>query len=125
MDPVKLKGIVDWPRPTTIKQIRSFLGFGNFYCCFIEGFSEIAKPLVELTKKDVPFNWSSQQEGAFLMLKDQFQKEPVLQMPNALAPFQVKADALLWATGAVLQQQDINGDWHPCGYISQSLNQVE
>ena len=70
MDPVKLKGIADWPRPTTVKQVWSFLGLGNFYCHFIEGFLEILKLLVELTKKDTPFNWTPQQEGAFLMLKD-------------------------------------------------------
>ena len=125
MDPIKLKGIADWPRPTTLKQVRSFLGFGNFYRRFIEGFSQIARPLIELTKKDVPFEWTSRQEGAFLMLKDRFQQEPVLLMPNPLAPFQLETDASNWATGAVLRQQDENGDWHPCGYISQSLGPAE
>jgi hypothetical protein len=52
MDPIKLTGIRDWPSPTTVKQTRSFLGFGNYYRRFISGFAEIARPLHELTKKD-------------------------------------------------------------------------
>ena len=42
MDPLKLAGIRDWPVPTTVKQVHSFLGFGNFYCRFISGFAHIA-----------------------------------------------------------------------------------
>ena len=52
MDPGKLKGISEWPSPTTVKQTRGFLGFGNFYRRFIRHFSEIAKPLNDLLKKD-------------------------------------------------------------------------
>jgi hypothetical protein len=59
MDPGKLKGIHEWPIPTTIKQVRGFLGFGNFYRRFIRGFSEIAKPLNDLLKKDQKFDWNS------------------------------------------------------------------
>ena len=55
MDPGKLKGIQDWPAPTMVKQVRGFLGFGNFYRCFIRGFSEVARPLNELLKKDRKF----------------------------------------------------------------------
>jgi Reverse transcriptase (RNA-dependent DNA polymerase) len=55
MDPGKLKGIQDWPAPTMVKQVRGFLGFGNFYQCFIRGFSEVARPLNELLKKDSKF----------------------------------------------------------------------
>ena len=48
MDPGKLKGISEWPDPNTVKQTRGFLGFGNFYRCFIRHFSENAKPLNDL-----------------------------------------------------------------------------
>lgn len=53
MDPTKLNGIQQWPTPTTVKAVRSFLGFGNFYRRFIPRFSEIARPLNDLTKKDM------------------------------------------------------------------------
>ena len=58
MDSGKLKGIQDWPAPPSVTQTRGFLGFGNFYRWFIHGFSELAKPLNDLLKKDKKFNWT-------------------------------------------------------------------
>ena len=72
MDPGKLKGIQDWPAPTMVKQVRGFLGFGNFYRRFIRGFSEIARPLNELLKKDKKFEWTAECQRAFEDLKIRF-----------------------------------------------------
>ena len=58
IDPGKLKGIREWPIPATVKQIQGFLGFGNFYQWFIWHFSELAKPLNNLLKKDQKFGWT-------------------------------------------------------------------
>jgi Reverse transcriptase (RNA-dependent DNA polymerase) len=58
MDQRKLKGISKWPNPNMVKQTRGFLGFGNFYRCFIWHFSDIAKPLNDLLKKDQKFKWT-------------------------------------------------------------------
>ena len=58
MDPGKLKGIQDWPTPTMVKQTWGFLGFGNFYWRFIQGFSNLAKPLNDLLKNDKKFEWT-------------------------------------------------------------------
>ena len=69
MDPVKLKGMKEWPTPSMVKQLRAFLGFKNFYHLFIEKFSEIAMPLNGLLKKNVPFEWSPECQEAFLTLK--------------------------------------------------------
>ena len=55
MDPGKLAGIKDWPAPITVKATRNFLGFGNFYQRFIQHFSNLAKPLNDLLKKDQQF----------------------------------------------------------------------
>ena len=52
MDPVKVEGITKWPEPRTVKGVRSFLGFCNFYRAFIPKFSDIARPLNDLTKKN-------------------------------------------------------------------------
>jgi hypothetical protein len=54
MDPVKIAGIKNWPTPTKVKDVRSFLGFCNFYRPFIRGFAHLARPLNELTQKDAP-----------------------------------------------------------------------
>jgi Reverse transcriptase (RNA-dependent DNA polymerase) len=60
MDAVKLGGIRDWPIPTTLKQTQSFLGFGNFCRKFISHYSELARPLNNLTKKDKKFEWTTE-----------------------------------------------------------------
>ena len=65
MDLTKVEGIKNWPRPTRVKDVRSFLGFCNFYRPFIPSFSKIAKPLIELTRKDVPFVWEDKHKVMF------------------------------------------------------------
>ena len=65
MDPSKLKGIRDWPALTTAKQVQLFLGFGNFYRRFINKFSELAKPLNELLRKDTKFEWTNEAQKSF------------------------------------------------------------
>ena len=65
MDPIKVKGIMEWPTPPCVKDIRSFLGFCNFYRAFIPNFSLLARSLNDLTKKNYPWRWSEQEEKAF------------------------------------------------------------
>ena len=125
MDPGKLKGIQDWPAPTTVKQVREFLGFENFYRRFIQGFSEIARPLNKLLKKDRKFKWTTECQQAFDDLKTRFTSEPVLMMPDQTKPFQIECDASKYASGAVLTQLDSNGDRHPCAFISKMFSPTE
>jgi hypothetical protein len=80
MDPTKLKGILDWPAPKTVKEVRSFIGFGNFYCRFVKEFSHLAHPLHDLLKKDKKFVLSEECQEYFDQLKKQFTEEPVLMM---------------------------------------------
>jgi len=125
MDPKKLAGISDWPVPNNVKGVRSFLGFGNFYRRFIAGYSDLARPLNDLTKKDLPWAWTPVCQEAFEKLKAKFAEAPVLQIPNLTKPFLIESDASKFASGAVIRQRDVNGEWHPCGYISQSFDQTQ
>jgi len=125
MEPMKLAGIADWPTPTTIKQVRSFLGFVNFYRRFIRKFTEISLPLTTLTKKDLTWNWTTECQEAFDMLKKKFQEAPVLLMLDNKKTFILETNASKWASEGVLQQQDVNGDWHPCGFIFHTFNPAE
>jgi hypothetical protein len=59
MDPVKIAGIKNWPIPTKVKDVRSFLGFCNFYHPFIQGFAHLARLLNELTHKDTEWTWEA------------------------------------------------------------------
>jgi hypothetical protein len=125
MDQAKLTGIKDWPRPTSLTQVRSFLGFCNFYRHFVPHYSDIARPLINLTKKGVPFTWSPTCTDAFEQLKGIFTSSPILHNPNPEKQFTIATDASLTATGGVLLQTDENGAYRPCGYLSQSFSPAE
>jgi hypothetical protein len=125
MDPTKLTAINEWQPPTSVKGVRLFIGFCNFYRRFIPDFSNIARPLHNLTKKNARWDWTPACEDAFLTIKDAFTRQPVLSMPDVSTPFFVMSDTSLTATGAVLMQKDSNGDLHPCAYLSKTLSSVE
>ena len=125
MDQTKLNGIKQWPIPKTIKDIRSFMGFTNFYWKFIGNYLNIARPLINLTKKNKPWNWNDACQNAFNQIKNIFMKEPVLQLPDLTKPFAIATDASKYASGGVLLQKDLNGEWHPCSYLSQSFRPAE
>jgi RNase H-like domain found in reverse transcriptase len=125
MDAVKLGGIRDWPVPTTLKQTRSFLGFGNFYQKFISHYSELARPLNDLTKKDKKFEWSTKCQEAFDTMKKQFMEELVLLMPDQSKPFQIESDTSKMAIGAVLTQLNSNGNRHPVAFLSKTFSETK
>ncbi len=106
MDPIKVAGVDRWKPPKNLTELRGFMGFINFYRRFTEGFSKIAKPLNELTKKDVVWEWTPKRQQAFEMLKELICSEPVLLMPRLENPFEMEVDTSSFAIGATLSQQD-------------------
>jgi len=124
MDTTKLKGIRDWPIPTTVKQVRAFLGFGNFYHRFIRGFSNLAQPMNGLLKKDRKFEWTDKCQKSFETLKQWFTEEPVLAMPDHTRPFQIESDASKYVTGVVLSQLDSNGDRHGWPFFQKPFHRL-
>lgn len=123
MDPKKVSGVMEWPKPAKVKQVQAFLGFANFYRRFIQDFAKHAKPLTLLTKKDQPWVWGEEQEHAFNSLKQAFTSAPVLQIPDDENPFRLETDASDFAIGAVLSQLDPTDKlWHPVAFYSKSLN---
>lgn len=119
MDPIKLGGIIKWPIPTTIKETCSFLGFTNFYQQFISNYSTVARPLINLTKKNSQWTWKEFQQKTFEHLKTLFLSKPVHQFPDFSKPFAIAINASLHATKGILLQTNTNGDWHSCFYLSQ------
>ena len=65
VDPKKIEAVIDWPRPTTVTEVRSFLGLAGYYMRFVKDFSKIAAPLTRLTQKNIEFNWTDRCEDAF------------------------------------------------------------
>ena len=125
MDPVKIAAITDWPMPNKVKDVRSFLGFCNFYRAFIRGFTSIAKPLNALTRKGVDWVWTSEHQQAFEDLKARVSREPILAHPELDQQFKLEVDASGFTVGAVLLQKKDDGKRHPVGYYSATLNEAE
>jgi hypothetical protein len=125
MDPKKYEAVADWPIPTKVKELQSFLGLANFYRRFIKDFSMIATPLHKLTRKDQPWEWKEEQQIAFDILKKKFTKKPILTMVDTTQKLRVESDASDYATGAVLSMECEDGKWHPCAYLSKGMNDVE
>jgi hypothetical protein len=102
ISPAKAKAITDWPVPTKVKEIQSFLSAMNFWCKFICDFSSIARPLHNLTRKDTEFVWTSDCQSAFDALKQAISTEPILKHPLHDKPFILETDSSGFTIGAVL-----------------------
>jgi hypothetical protein len=105
IDPTKVQGVLDWKVPTTVHEVRSFLGLADYYCCFILDFSKIAKPMTRLLEKDKKFDWTPECEQAFHTLRTLLTSAPVLAQPDIEKPFDVYCDASNTGLGCVLMQE--------------------
>jgi hypothetical protein len=106
VDPDKVQEVMNWKPPTTVRQIRSFLGLASYYRRFIPDFSRIAKPITELLKKEVMFVWGQKCEDAFHALRQHLTTAPVLAQPDSSKPFDVYCDASGTGLGCVLMQDN-------------------
>ena len=129
MDPAKVESITSWPTPKSPHDVRMFLGLANFYRRFIRGFSDLAKPLTRLLKKDNlarRFRWDSEAQKAFDYLKTAFTTAPILRHFDPELPTTLEADASDYAVGGVVSQvaRD-DGKLHPVAFYSRTLNPAE
>ncbi|GKG41960.1 hypothetical protein Tco_0473711, partial [Tanacetum coccineum] len=89
MDPSKVEAITKWPRPTTVTEVRSFLGLAGYYRCFIvEGFSRLALPLTQLMRKGEKFVWTDKRQESFEELKRRLVSAPILTLLSGSGGFQ-------------------------------------
>ncbi|KAL0534153.1 hypothetical protein IC582_028437 [Cucumis melo] len=112
VDPAKIEAVTNWPRPSTVSEIRSFLGLAGYYRRFVEDFSRIASPLTQLTRKGTPFVWSPACERSFQELKQKLVTAPVLTVPDGSGNFGIYSDASKKGLGCVLMQQGKNYPTH-------------
>jgi transposase InsO family protein len=120
VDPEKVSAVAEWKRPTTVKGVQSFLGFCNFYRRFIRNYSKVARPLSQLTRKDIVFEWTPECEKAFQALKTALTSAPVLTHYRADLPTRVETDASDGVVAGVLSQQ-IGQEWHPVSFFSKTM----
>ena len=105
------------PVPQNTKQVKQFLGFVGYYRKFVPHFSDISRPLTQLTQKNESFNWTTECDKCFHMLKDYLQEAPILRYPDPLADYILYTDASKYAYAFILTQS-IDGTNHPVAYTS-------
>ncbi|CAM8895855.1 unnamed protein product [Rhodiola kirilowii] len=105
VDKAKIDLIVTLPYPSTVRDIKSFLGHAGFYRRFIKDFSKKALPLSNLLQKDVPFDFTDQCRAAFDELKEALTSTPIIRAPDWAQPFEIMCDTSDYAVGAVLSQK--------------------
>lgn len=120
-DPEKVAAVHEWKPPGTVKGVQSFLGFCNFYRKFVPEYSRVAKPLTQLTKKGEGFRWTPECAEAFEKLKARLTSAPVLAHFKYGLPTRLETDASDGVVAGVLTQLE-DGDWHPVGYFSETMN---
>ncbi|KAL3688559.1 hypothetical protein R1sor_014868 [Riccia sorocarpa] len=119
-DMQKVKAIVEWAPPMTLKGVKGFVGLAQWYRKYIMSFSRIVKPLTDWTAKGVRIVWNQVATDAFARVKQILASEPVLKLPEFDKPFEVHTDASNYAIGGVLVQ-----DGRPVAYESKKLSERE
>ena len=104
VDPEKVSAVQEWPTPTSITEIRSFLGLAGYYRRFIKDFSKIAAPMLKLTRKGKPYNWTKECQEAFDKLKELLTTSPVLIIPDQSGGMEVHCDTSGTGLGCVLME---------------------
>lgn len=120
-----LRAVEEFPVPKNVKALQRFLGLANFYRKFICNFSSIAHPLYALLKADTKFCWSQLCQDTFELLKKKLCSAEVLAFFNPNLPTRLHVDASRKGLGAVMLQDQPNGETRPVFYISRSLNKAE
>jgi transposase InsO family protein len=130
----KVAVINDWPQPTTVHELRQFLGMATYYRRFIPAFANICVPLFDLLKEGDAevrkkrfrrISWTAGCQRAFLELKSILTSKPVLAQPRFAQPFVIETDASEWAIGCVLKQQGEDGQLHPVAFDGRKLTGAE
>lgn len=124
MDPKKVQAVADWEIPRNTHDVRSFLGFANFYRRFIRDFAKIAGPITKLTKKNCPFHWSPSCNHAFQTLKSAFTSAPILAHFDPYLECVVETDASDFVCAGVLSQKHGNL-LHPVAFFSKKNSPAE
>ncbi|XP_076951278.1 uncharacterized protein LOC143624550 [Bidens hawaiensis] len=118
--PFKIRSITKWPRPTSVTEIRSFLGLAGYYRHFIKGFSIIALPLTQLQRKGVKYTWNNERQNSFEELKIRLVSAPIHTLPSGSGGYQVYSDASKKGLGCVLMQHG-----RVTAYVSRQLKPYE
>ena len=125
-DPKKVAAIAEYPVPTNVTDLKAFLGLASYYWKFIKGFSTIASPLFWLMRKDIPYEWTNEQQDAMDTLKRKMTQAPILRQPEWTWEFILQTDASKIGLGAVLMNKNPKtGEEHVIAYASRGTRGAE
>jgi hypothetical protein len=121
-DPAKVAAVTQYPTPTDVHQLRSFLGMTGYFRRFIDKYAQKTHALTQLLKQGAEYIWGANQESAFESLKQALVSAPVLKLPDwqSDSPFEIVCDASYQGIGGMLQL-----DGHPVAFESRKLNKAE
>jgi len=125
VDPERIKSIQEWPQPTNVTEIQAFVGLVNYDRKFIEGFSRVAAPLTNLTKKETEFLFGPKCKEAFEKLKEAITSAPILAIFKPEYETNLETDASDGAIGARLTQKGNDGKLHTIAYYSRKMTGPE
>ncbi|GBG87613.1 hypothetical protein CBR_g45765 [Chara braunii] len=120
-DSRKVATVKNAPVPTSLTQVRAFLGLASYHRRFIKGFVAIARPLTNLLRKDQPLSWDAECEQAFATLKDALATTPILIRPDPTKQFILITDYQPEAISAILAQKGSDGREHIIEYASRTV----
>ncbi|CAN6567568.1 unnamed protein product [Malus baccata var. baccata] len=124
VDKSKIDLVRHLPSPTSVREVRSFLGHAGFYRRFIKDFSKVAQPLCRLLQKEVAFEFTKECTESFEQLKELLTTAPIIVPPDWSLPFELMCDASDYALGAVLGQRKDKRP-HVIYYASRTLNDAQ
>lgn len=121
----KIKGVAQFPTPKNVHEIRQFIGLASYFRQFVQHFGIMAQPLTKLTRKNVPWNWSTKEEEAFRLIKDKLIARPILAIYSPDARTEVHTDACQIGFGGILLQEQADKKLHPVANISKQTTPEE
>ncbi len=124
-DPEKIKAIQQARRPTSVSELRSFLGLATYYGKFVPALSAVTYPLNQLLKKEKAWSWRKEEEVAWCKLKNLLSSTTTLCHFSPDLPLHLACDASSYGIAAVLSHQFPDGSERPLAYASRSLTSAE
>ncbi|EPY52228.1 hypothetical protein SPOG_05677 [Schizosaccharomyces cryophilus OY26] len=121
VDKERIQAITNWPQPNTLRRLRSFLGFVNYSRRFMPNLSRLARPLYDLTKKNVKFKWTDRHQQAFIQVKQTLENVSILSHYKPGRETLMETDASDYGIGAILSQKQDDEKFHPIAFHSASF----
>lgn len=125
MDKKKVQAVLEWPVPKSLSELRSFIGFANFYRRFIKSYSSVIHPLVALTRKGTPYVWSEECQKSFENLKQSFTQAGLLRHFDPSRPLVLETDASDYAVAGILSQVFEDGVLYAIAFFSRKMTPAE